>query len=152
MAKTTQISLTLVRETEKAALMQDAEGRKGWLRFASVKGTMDTGFTANAATFEKAVASYVERTEAARADRDWKSDFHEITTIRETEKAVAVQVAFDCDRIDTTMTRTAWIPKSVLRDGKAPGWILEAKAREAKAELTGPVQDMVTTTISGYAV
>lgn len=47
---------------------------------------------------------------------------------RETEKAVLAKISVESN--GETITRTAWIPKSQIKDGKPSDWIVQTKARE----------------------
>jgi hypothetical protein len=54
--------------------------------------------------------------------------------IKETEKAVQVKVLIDLYDIEKVIHRTAWIPKSQIRDGRPTAWILARKREDLELE------------------
>jgi flagellar hook-basal body complex protein FliE len=55
---------------------------------------------------------------------------------RETEKAVAINVKFECATTNKVLSRQAWIPKSMInRNGEIPEWFYAKKVNEIKLDL-----------------
>lgn len=129
-AKNNRMAVTVEKETKKALLVA-ADGRRGWIQ----KRWMSADGTVSETTFTKAYESYEARQAAYKEAADFKSGYHEIEIERETEKAVAVKVCFDAYNVERDVVRLAWIPKSLLRDGKAPGWVLLDRANKIEEEL-----------------
>lgn len=97
--------------------------------------------TITAAVAEAAVAEHAAWRAEQRADRDAEREFREgyhalPTPARETERALGFRVGVAVASSLAT-TRMIWIPRSVLRDGMAPGWILIAKVSEIIADVDG---------------
>lgn len=136
--------VTIERETAKAYLVADSQGRQGWIQ----KRWLRDG-QVNSETFEKAVAT--QEKEAAWKERcaAWKEDFHPVTVTRETEKAIAIEIVFErCDG-EKEISRFMWFPKSQVRNGnEVPGWLLAAKNRELEIPqgwfLAGVSRDLFT--------
>jgi SH3-like domain-containing protein len=136
MTKTSsKIQVSVVRETAKALLVQDADGREGWIQ----RRWLSADSTVKAETFEKAVASAEERKADKQAAQDFRNNFHQIIVVRETEKAVGCEIHFDLCDIERNATRMVWFPKSRCQrtdDGwAAQGWMILAKEDEARAEV-----------------
>lgn len=54
---------------------------------------------------------------------------HEIgTVVRETAKAVMVR--WNLELMHSDITTDVWFPKSQLKDGKAPAWLMKEKERD----------------------
>jgi len=73
----------------------------------------------------------------AWAKRTLLEKFRSIMTIRESEKAVAINVYFECLHTERTVTRMAWIPKSLLQNGCVPEWFLTKKVNELAEQFSG---------------
>jgi hypothetical protein len=134
-----RIQVSIVKETKKALLVR-AQGTQleGWIQRRWFDAETST---VAASTFDRAVAARAEYVAAARAERDAEREFREgyhalPTPARETERALGFRVGVAVASSLAT-TRMIWIPRSVLRDGMAPGWILIAKAREIIADVDG---------------
>jgi len=84
----------------------------------------------------------------AELNRAYEKAYHEIKVSRETEKAVAVEVRIDFCDFETVKTELAWLPKSQLVDGQAPGWILDKKIGELYLKYKGTTRSSV---IVGFA-
>lgn len=49
---------------------------------------------------------------------------------KETEKAVAFNIEIELCNLERTVQRLCWIPKSMIKNGAVPGWLLEKKGIE----------------------
>ena len=131
------VSITVVRSTAKAQFVQTADGRQGWVQNRSVK---DDG-TVTATTFDKAAAEFISRLDAKVSANKFAQAFHSIAVVRETEKAVAIEVSVELTHTERDISRLVWLPKSQLCKEvdvvSAPGWILLAKREELFADLRG---------------
>lgn len=56
--------------------------------------------------------------------------------VRETEKALSINVTFFCYSTDQSVTRMMWIPKSLVNNGNVAPWFFEKKLTEMKAEFS----------------
>lgn len=136
--KNSRIVVTVERESAKGALLvKDAEGRLAWVQGRSYKDG-----EVNAQLFEKHVQARTDwadnkkaAEESAKAFRD---DFHEVVVSWESEKAIGLDgwFAYTSDP-DTGKVGRIFVPKSVMRDGKVPGWILIAKVKDKLQEFQG---------------
>ncbi len=66
--------------------------------------------------------------------REYNDSYHDIRVVRESDKAVALEVSVDFCDFEKSRVKLAWIPKSVLQNAQAPGWILDAKLSELTSE------------------
>jgi hypothetical protein len=57
--------------------------------------------------------------------------------IKETEKAIGYQWTVYNARIDLESKEIVWLPKSMLRNGKAPQWLLQKKRDEIHQKIDG---------------
>lgn len=135
----------IVRETEKAVLVKDKSGKEGWLQ----KRWLRPDGTVSKDTFDKATSELKARNEEFQSARDFKNGFHEYGFVKETEKAVGLEVVGEIPNLETSFKRIIWIPKSVMRDGKVPGWIIEKKIAEMKDAF--PRTDIMVESIGGHA-
>lgn len=96
-------------------------GLTGAARRAAIKSLYDA---------DKAVAPIVKREkppttkELAQKVRAYDQAFHDIKVVQETEAAVAVRVIVDFCDIERDGFDLIWFPKLMLKDGKAPGWLI----------------------------
>ena len=121
------------KETKKAYLVIDSEGRKGWIQ----KRWLAADSTVSQTTFEKAVGFIKERQASESEAKEWSNSYHKILEVkRETEKAVAVEVNFDAYNLERDFSRLIWIPKSLIKDMAVQGWFLAKKIHEEAEELT----------------
>lgn len=129
-------SVEVVRSTDKAHLVRDAEGREAWIQ----KRWLRADGTVNSATFSRQAAEKATRLadKAAKgaADRAFKNDLHPVMAARESEKAIAVEARWENFASDQSGKRLVWFPKSQVKDGKVPGWLIQAKAKEMRDALT----------------
>lgn len=125
-----RVKVEVVKETDKALLIQDKDGREGWIqkRWRREDGTVSTE------TFDKSHQEFKARKESRAAGVAWRNSFHQVAIARETEKAVAVEADVEIANLEKSTRRTLWIPKSVMKDGGVPGWILDKKVQEMKSE------------------
>lgn len=139
--KTTKINVTVIRETAKALLVADQAGREGWIQRRWCADGM-----VSAATFEKAVEHAAERKESAarevefaKAAREFANSDHAVPVVKETEKAVACEIAVEFAGDEET--KLVWFPKSAIggAEGVAliPGWLLNAKIEELQSKPAG---------------
>ena len=127
----TRTKVRIEKETKKACLVADDEGRKGWIQ----KRWLGDDSTVNSKTFEKAVDNYNQRQADYEEGKKWANDFHKVIEIaKETEKAIAVKAYFDAYNIERDITRLIWIPKSLMKDGCVPGWFIAKKITELEEE------------------
>jgi len=54
--------------------------------------------------------------------------------IKETEKAVQVKAIIDLYDVEKSITRTVWLPKSQIRNGRPTEWIIERKREDLALE------------------
>jgi len=128
-----RVKVTIEKETAKAYLLNDFDGNKGWIQ----QRWLVADSTVNNTTWQKAISNYSERQSAWREAKQWSQDYHVINKIdRETEKAVAVKVAFDAYNLERTFRRLIWFPKSMVKDMAVQGWLIAAKVREAGEQLS----------------
>ena len=127
------MKISIIHSTKKAHLVEDSQGRKGWLMNRSVKN----GDTVVEKTFLKAVERFAtaevakkERDIAKKAERELMNSFMEVTPDFETEKAVLLKVEAYEESTDQQFVLKAWLPKSMLQDGKAPVWMVNKKLTE----------------------
>ncbi|NIP26660.1 MAG: hypothetical protein GWN94_19815 [Phycisphaerae bacterium] len=123
----TRTKVQIEKETKKAYLVADSEGRKGWIQ----KRWLDSGSTVNSKTFDRAVENYNQNQAAYEQGRQWSNDYHSIIEFaKETEKAVAVKIWLDFCDVEKTIEKLLWVPKSIIRDNAVPGWFLLKKFNE----------------------
>ena len=71
--------------------------------------------------------------ELAQRCAEYDAAFHDIKIEKETEKAVVLLVTVDFCDIERDQSTLVWLPKSVLKNGQALGWILTKKLAEVEA-------------------
>lgn len=59
------------------------------------------------------------------------------TPTRETDKAVLVDINFECPHTDRAVTRGVWFPKSMMKDKKVPLWLVDKKVKEVRESVHG---------------
>ena len=129
--------VTIEHETQKAYLILDSKGRKGWIQ----KRWLAADSTVTEKTMCKADGNLKRCQEAEDEAKEWANSFHKILKIeRETEKALAIKVNFDAYNLERDFGRLIWIPKSLIRDMAVQGWFLAKKIREAAEELTEQIR------------
>lgn len=105
--------------------------RKGWIQGRWFTPTeSDTIGVVSTKTFERAAREFAEREAARNEAREAREAFYRIPVVRETDKAVAAPVGFENVFTEWSGEKMIWFPKSVLRDGAAPGWMILQKLRE----------------------
>jgi len=139
-----RVEISIIKETHKACLVE-AEGKKGWVQ----KRWLRADNTVAANTFAKAVESHT----SAQAHRDkikaFQDGYHCLEIERETDKAVAVKAFCEECVSDQVITRLAWFPKSVMREGKIPGWLIDRKREEIYESVKKPHIRSIIVTIGG---
>lgn len=119
------------KETKKAYLVSDPEGRRGWIQ----KRWIDNNSTVNSMTIEKSVQEFKSRRDAHDEYQAWANSNHKVVSIkRETGKAIAAEAVFDAYNIEKTITKLLWIPKSLVNDDGVPGWFIAKKITELEDE------------------
>lgn len=81
----TKVSVEIVRETRKAKLVRDAQGREAWVQNRSYKEGL-----VNESVFEKGVEFLAERAEEAEEARIFNESMHTLDVVWESEKAIAI--------------------------------------------------------------
>lgn len=128
----TTIKVEIVKSTAKAHLVE-SDGRKAWIQ----KRWLREDGTVNAKTFERQAAEQNALEKVKKADQEFKSSLHELGPVeRETEKAIAIKAYWHEEHTDQAGSCLAWLPKSQIQGGQAPGWLLNAKARELPSRIT----------------
>lgn len=128
------LTVEIVKESAKGALLvKAADGRTAWLLPKSVKDGQ-----VNLATFEKKAQAVAEKQTASAEVEAFKNSYHSVTFCQETEKACKTHgYGYRCldmhDDLDVDFCEAVWIPKSQIVDGKVPGWLILAKARDLRA-------------------
>lgn len=120
------ISISIERETKKAALITDGTSR-GWVQKRWIKDGRVSD-----KVFAKAVAEYQARDAERAAQNAWRNAFHTLPVARETEKAFAFEAHFTSGDGEQEVSRLLWFPKSVCQGFAAPGWMIEKKVAEVQ--------------------
>lgn len=124
-----RIQVQIVRETPKALLIA-ANGHEGWIQ----RRWLAADSTVSVSTFNKAAAKSAARRADNTSIRAWKDAYHPVAVVGETEKAVLCNASMEIYIAASSMARGhkegVWFPKSLLRDGAAPGWLLLKKSAE----------------------
>lgn len=126
MSTMTRIEVSIVRSTKKAHLVQDADGVQFWIQARNLKDGSISERVHQTALQNK--AEFVADRQAERAARE---AYFTVQVDRETEKAVGTSLAF-ITKTGGEVSRMIWFPKSMLRDGQAPGWMIASKVDDAK--------------------
>ncbi|MCW5323634.1 hypothetical protein D5039_21535 [Verminephrobacter aporrectodeae subsp. tuberculatae] len=121
----------MTKTTAEYASDPSVAGLTGKARRLAIKALHDAD---KAAAPIAARAKLPSAKELARRDREYDQAFHPINVVRETDNAVAIKIIVEYCDFERNKTVIAWIPKSFLRDGAAPGWMLTKKLNEAGAE------------------
>lgn len=136
------VAVKVLRSTEKAHLIQDEQGREGWIQ----KRWLGDGNTVKQETFDKAVESNKQRAEnrgqereAAKKEHEFRAATHRVRVAKETEKAVAVKVVIEMAGIE--QEKLVWFPKSAIDGGggvaEIPGWMIRDREEKAIDDYTG---------------
>ncbi len=130
-------AVTIVKSTDKAHLIEDDDGRQGWIQ----KRWLRDDNTVGTKTFDRSIESKTTREAESKRLRElaseFRNDFHPIKIVRETEKAVAATASWMDGYCVNEGEQLAWFPKSQVQDGAVPGWLILAKAREIGERLIG---------------
>ena len=117
----------MIKTTGEYAQDPSVIGLTGAAKKAAIKALYDADKAATPATPR---AKLPTTKQLGKLVREYDAAFHKIKVTQETEKAVAVNVLVDfCDR-ETAANLLAWLPKSQLVNGQAPGWLLSNKLIE----------------------
>ena len=137
MTKARKIAVEIVKETKKAKLVKDAEGREAWVQNRSYKDGL-----VNEAVFEKGVQFLADRDEAYAAHKEYNEALHTVFVAWENEKTIGVDFMVESTIASSLYHEKrvrAFFPKNmcVFEDGRwqVKGWLLEAKKDEALAKL-----------------
>lgn len=129
MAKTYKVDV--IRSTAKAHLVS-VEGHEIWVQSRSLKS--DGTITQTA--FDSGVAFKSK----CEAKAESNSSFYDLPAANwESDKAVGVKVKAFEESTDCEFKEMLFFPKSVLKDGRAPGWIIQKKLDEAVTKLRGRI-------------
>jgi hypothetical protein len=104
-------------------------GLTGAAKKAAIKALYDADKALTPTPTRQKLPSVKAIAEKARA---YANAFHAITVVFETEKAVGVNVVIEFVNAGHSKIVTVWVPKSTLKDGMAPGWLLDSKLNEAR--------------------
>lgn len=124
----------MVKTTAEYAAHPSVAGLTGAAKKAAIKALYDAD---KAATPAAPRAKLPTSRELDKMVREYQQAFHSIKMVRETEKAVAVEVIVDFCDIERDTTQLVWLPKSQLVNGQAPGWLLNAKIDEVTEQASG---------------
>ena len=130
-----RIEVSIVRETPKALLVKNGD-REGWIQRRWLR-TEDN--TVNRDTFERSAQRKQQQVESDQCLRDYKNSYQPLgKIIRESAKAVMVNASVEIIDIEKVLTRGVWFPKSQLNETgtKIKGWLILAKARDLREELS----------------
>ena len=132
----TKIEVKIVKETKKAKLCEDAQGRQAWVQNRSYKD----GFV-NKKTFDKGVAWLVEQVKAKQAKAERLKGFvnliHCIEGVTSSGKAEFLTLEFWEEYTDKRFVRKLFLPVSMKNEyGAYPAWFLEKKVDEIGNNLT----------------
>lgn len=137
-----KIQVQVIKNTRKAVLVQDPEGRKAWVQNRSFKNN-----EVNEATFEKSTKFFKRMDTAKTNKKDWANGFHHVDIIKSTEKAIACRISMNLEVVDQTRYETVWIPKSLCKDiaetsVRVAGWFIFKKIDELKQKYYGKGADV----------
>jgi len=119
------------KETKKAYLVIDANGRKGWIQ----RRWLGADNTVAEKTLAKANDNYKANQAAYAEAKNHSESLHAITKIvRETERALAVEVILEFCDVEKMADKMIWIPKSLVKDNSVPGWFVIKKLNELLEE------------------
>lgn len=131
-----RIKVKIERSTAKAHLIV-ASDRKAWVQ----RRWLDEEETVSEATFNRQADEFEARREMLKqvrdTDREFKNGLHSVRIERETEKAIACRADFEDGSCTIDGQRLAWFPKSQVKEGKVPGWLILAKARDLAENIIG---------------
>lgn len=72
----------------------------------------------------------------AEESKIFRNGYHTLENlVRETEKAAAISISFETVHTEKIIRRLLWLPKSLLKDARAPGWFLLKKVDEIAEEI-----------------
>ena len=132
-----RIQVTIKKSTAKAHLIV-ADDRECWVQKRWLR---QDDMTVSAKTFDRQATAKVEREALVKEIRDntraFRDGRHAVKIERETEKAIACKAYFEDGYCTIDGERLAWFPKSQVRDGAVPGWLIIAKAQELGERLIG---------------
>lgn len=129
----TKMQVEIIKSTQKAHLVQNAEGRQAWIqaRWLRADGTVSDE------TFNKGAAAIEQNKADEAAAKEFNNGLHEIVEIaKESEKAIAINAHWENFASDQSGYALVWFPKSQVKNNRLPGWLLKAKAKELKERLT----------------
>ena len=131
-----RILVEIKKSTEKAHFVE-TDGRQCWIpkRWLRDDGTM------RRETFDSKTADREEKQKAwvksNKESRDFRNGLHEVKVSRQSEKSIACEVEFEDGSGTINGKRFAWFPKSQVRNGKVPGWMILSRAEEVARKLIG---------------
>jgi len=133
------------KETKKACLVSNSNGRKGWIQ----KRWLGSDSSVSVKTFDNSCKKFEENQAAYEAGRQWLNELHPVEFCRETEKAVAAEASLDFYNVEKNLTKLVWFPKSQIKDGKIPGWLIRCKKRELEEQIE---QEGISNRMGGFFI
>lgn len=116
-----------VKTTAEYAAHESVQGLTGAAKKAAIKLLYD----ADKASAPKATKQKLPTNkELDKLAKDYANSYHKVNVIKETDKAVGVPVHVDYADAEKSVQDLVWVPKSALRDGHAPGWLLNKRLDE----------------------
>lgn len=131
-----------VLEEKNKALKLKKDGVEFWVKKSSIRE--DGSLTPSAVKeFEasKRGEGFLDKVKAEKEAQAQFKDYLDKNGVSygspswESEKAIGIDIAVDWYDIEKTQRARIFIPKSQLKDGKAPWWLVKKKLQEMNAEL-----------------
>lgn len=146
------VHVNIVRSSTKAHLIEDSAGRQAWIP----KNRLRKDGTVNAKFFDLQVAEKISRDKAAAEDpnREFLDSCHPINPKKEEDRRIAVMASWT-GSLGQGGRHLVWFPKSMVNDGKLPGWLIKSKAEEVAGQLVSlirmPIKEIeIEIEIAGY--
>ncbi len=130
----TKITVKIIKETKKAKFVEDGEGRQAWIQNRSFKDG-----EVNLKTFEKSVASLIERIADTKEQKQYMdsnvdiSDF--IEGVTKSGKAEYLTLELWEEYTDQRVFKRVFLPISMKKVDGYPAWFLERKCEEIRSDL-----------------
>lgn len=121
-----------IEETKKAFLVQDKDGRKAWLP----KQWVDEDMGVDTEKFNTSAHKFERIQRDREENKSYRDDYHEVgNRVKESEKAAAFRAIIRGSQSEEEIEKLVWFPKSQMRDGKVPGWLIEERKKELLNEI-----------------
>ena len=134
-----KIAVKIVKETKKAKLVEDSEGRQAWVQNRSFKDGQ-----VNESVFKKGVDFLIKKAAFKKEVSDQRNSMFSLSeVVRETENAIALKVDCFCIVSEKTVKRTVWLPKSQCKSNggwMTKGWLIKSKVAELAKELNRDIE------------